>query len=259
MPLRSGRWIAWILAGAAALVLVGGAALAWLSQDLPDPRPLRDPAWVAKRFDLSEWTPLATVAPGALRAILLSEDDTYFQHHGLRLDELGSAFWDDLSTLRYKRGASSITQQVVKNAFLGKEKTLSRKLRELLLARRADRVVGKRPVLEAYLNLAEWGPQGQRGIAFAARRYLGKAPDKLTASEGALLAWLLPDPRSRGRCLRRGELPSAARHHIRHLLEALVREDALTQDQADAMRVLPFPFERRAAPVVLPPPQGAAP
>ena len=246
----------------AALVVLGlaiYAGVAWLSRDLPDPRPLRDSAWVKQRFQLTEWTPLEAVAPVALRAILLSEDDTYYQHHGLRLDELCSAFLDDLSELRFKRGASSITQQVVKNAFLGPEKTLHRKAVELLLARRADRLVGKRRVLEAYLNLAEWGPQGQRGIADAARRYLGKSPSALNAADGALLAWLLPDPRGRGRWLRHGELPSLARRHVRRLLGRLVREELLTEPEAAALAVLPYPFEHLAVLVVPVPTQGVEP
>jgi len=257
-----GRWKTRALWALAALALMGLAAYAgvvWLSRDLPNPRPLRDSAWVQQRFQLTEWTPLEAVAPVALRAILLSEDDTYYQHQGLRLDELGSAIWDDLSELRFKRGASSITQQVVKNAFLGPEKTLRRKVLELLLARRADRLVGKRRMLEAYLNLAEWGPQGQRGIADAARRYLSKAPTALNAADGALLAWLLPDPRGRGRWLRRGELPPLARRHVRRLLGRLVREELLTEPEAAALVALPYPFERRAALVVPVPVKGVEP
>ena len=218
---------------------------AWLLHGLPDPKPLRDPAWVRQRFGLKEWTPLEAVAPVAVRAVLISEDDTFFHHHGVRVDELGAAAWEDLMSLRYKRGASSLTQQVVKNAFLGPQKTLARKLRELLLARRADAAVGKRRLLEDYLNLAEWGPHRQRGIAYAAQAFFGKAPAALDAREGALLAWLLPDPRHRCLWIQRGELPRRARLHVARVLDRLESEGVLGEGQAAALAAQPFAFERR--------------
>lgn len=233
---------AWL--GALGLLASVGLALGLLDLSLPDPRPLRDPAWVRARFSLAEWTPLDAVSPLAVRAVLLSEDDTFFRNDGLRVDELGSAAWDDLLSLRYKRGASSLTQQVVKNAFLGPEKTLLRKVRELMLARKADAAVGKRRLLEDYLNLAEWGPHKERGIAFASRSVFGKEPSQLDAKEGALLAWLLPDPRHRCLWIRRGELPPRARRHVAILLARLGAEGALSPSEAAELAARPFPFEK---------------
>lgn len=219
----------------------------WLLRGLPDPRPLRDPAWVRQRFNLGAWTPLDAVAPVAVRAVLISEDDTFYRHHGVRVDELGAAAWDDLLSLRYKRGASSLTQQVVKNAFLGPQKTLLRKVRELVLARQADAAVGKRRLLEDYLNLAEWGPHRQRGIAYAAQACFGKDPAQLDAREGALLAWLLPDPHRRCLWVQRGELPRRARLHVARVLDRLEAEGALPAGQAAVLAARPFAFERRPA------------
>src|SRR5580692_6883416 len=98
------RWTA--LAVALALAAWGLAVL--VGGGLPDPKPLRDPAWVQQRFKLAQWTPLDQVGPLAVRAILLSEDDTFFHNHGVRMDQLGPAAWEDLLALRYKRGASSL-------------------------------------------------------------------------------------------------------------------------------------------------------
>lgn len=207
---------------------------------LPDPTPLRDPAWVSQRFKLSEWTHLDQVQPLALRCILLSEDDTFYEHDGLRLDELRSAAWDDLLSLRYKRGASSITQQVVRNAFLSKQKSLWRKLNEMVLARRADKAVGKARLLEDYINLAEWGSHGERGIAAAAREHFGKAPAQLSVAQGALLAWLLPQPRQRGRALRRGQVPAQALRHLRRLIRRLEREGSLSPEESERLQKHPF-------------------
>lgn len=231
------------------LPLLGG----WgLMATLPDPRPLRDPAWVRRRFGLAEWTPLDQVAPVAVRAVLISEDDTFYHNDGVRLDEMGAAAWDDLRSLRYERGASGVTQQVVKNAFLGPQKSLLRKLRELVLARRADALVDKRRLLEDYLNLAEWGAQRQRGIAYAARAFFGKTPAQLDAREGALLSWFLPDPHLRCLWVRRGELPRGARRHVALVLERLEARGALAPGQAAVLAAQPFGFEhdrpRRARP-----------
>jgi monofunctional biosynthetic peptidoglycan transglycosylase len=228
-----------------ALPLLAALALVEL-RSLPDTRPLRDPAWVGKHFGLTQWTPLAQCSPGAVRAILLSEDDTFYRNHGLRLDEVGSAAWDDLVHLSFQRGASSLTQQVVKNAFLGRQKTLLRKGKEMVLARRADRLVDKRELLEDYLNLAEWGPHHERGIAWAAQAYFSCTPAALNARDGALLAWLLPDPGRRSRLLLRGELPAAAKRHVKALLQRMQREGGLRPGEAEAQERLPYPFEKGA-------------
>ncbi|HTB21552.1 MAG TPA: biosynthetic peptidoglycan transglycosylase [bacterium] len=234
----------WVLVACGVL-----AALAlWQLFSLPDTRPLRDSAWMERRFGLSGWTPLKDCSKAAVRAILLSEDDTFYRNDGLRLDAVGSAAWDDLVHLRYRRGASSLTQQVVKNAFLGKQKTLMRKGREMLLAQRADRLVDKETLLEDYLNLAEWGPHHERGIAWASRAYFQCSPAELSARDGALLAWLLPDPGGRSRLLLKGRLPASAKRHVKELLARMRAGGAISADELAAEEALPYPFERGSAP-----------
>lgn len=221
--------------------VLAGLAL-WTFWGLPDTRPLRDPKWVQRRFALKEWTTLKDCAPLARRAVLLSEDDIFFRHRGWRFDELGSALWANFRSLSFRRGASSLTQQVVRNAFLDRKKSLRRKLRELILARRADAEVGKRALFEDYLNLAEWGPKCERGIAAAARIYFAKDPSALSPREGALLAWLLPNPRRRGPRLLKGP-PPAAKAHAALLLRRLGAEGGLSAAQMHselkALGVLP--------------------
>jgi membrane peptidoglycan carboxypeptidase len=228
---------------AASLALA--ALVLWELHSLPNPRALRDQAWVERRFGLTQWTPLAACSRPAVRAILLSEDDSFYRNHGLRLDQVASAAWEDLLHLSYRRGASSLTQQVVKNAFLDKQKTLGRKLKEMVLASRADRLVDKRTLLEDYLNLAEWGPHHERGIAWASQRYFGCVPAALSARDGALLAWLLPDPSRRSRMLLRGKLPEAAKRHVKALLWRLQAEGSIGPGQAQAQEALPYPFEKK--------------
>jgi membrane peptidoglycan carboxypeptidase len=233
-------WWRWLLGMALLGVALMGLWMQQIASHLPDPRPLRDPAWVQQHFSLGTWTQLDQVPRPALRCILISEDDTFFQNHGVRMDEMGAAAWDDLLAGRYKRGASSITQQVVRNAFLSKDKTLSRKLREIFLASRADSVVGKRRLLEDYLNLAQWGHPQERGIAWASRQYFGKSVPQLSAIDGAYLSWLLPDPPHRSQAARRGEMTLAARRHVRLMLRRLARENDLSDEDTAALLASPF-------------------
>ena len=95
---------------------------------------------------------------------------------------------------RVERGASTITQQLVKNLFLSGERTLARKLEEAVLTWRLEQLVPKRRILEYYLNLVEFGP-GVYGIADAAEKYFGKEPEEIAGNEAAQLAALLPAPR----------------------------------------------------------------
>jgi membrane peptidoglycan carboxypeptidase len=95
---------------------------------------------------------------------------------------------------RFARGGSTITQQMIKNVLLSKEKTLSRKLRELVLARRAEDILTKRRILEIYLNEVEWG-DNIYGVEAASRFYFDKHASALSAGEAALLAGMLPNPR----------------------------------------------------------------
>jgi membrane peptidoglycan carboxypeptidase len=111
----------------------------------------------------------------------------------LDYDELWASLLDDVRTRRFRRGGSTITQQVAKNVFLGPEKTLSRKFREAILAKRIERALSKDEILEVYLNVADWG-DGIVGAASAAHFYFSKPVGELTWSEAALLAAMLSNP-----------------------------------------------------------------
>jgi len=140
------------------------------------------------------WKPLRSISPRLVEAVITAEDDTFFEHEGVRPEQIRKAFWDNIEAGRYKRGGSTITQQLAKNAFLSREKTLSRKVKEYFLARRIEKVLPKKRILELYLNLVEWG-QDIYGAETAARHYFNKPASALNLAEGALLAGMLPNPR----------------------------------------------------------------
>jgi membrane peptidoglycan carboxypeptidase len=123
-----------------------------------------------------------------------AEDDTFFGHQGINYKAVWDAMRHDLQKKRFARGGSTITQQMIKNVLLSKEKTLTRKLREFVLARRAEDVLTKRQILEIYLNEVEWG-ENIYGIEAASRFYFDKHASELLTHEAVLLAGMLPNPR----------------------------------------------------------------
>src|SRR5581483_3768127 len=130
-------------------------------------------------------------------AVLIAEDQRFCEHHGVELGEIREAIqdaenWEDM------RGGSTITQQVAKNLFLWQGRSYLRKALEFPLALWVDLVLSKRRILEIYLNIAEWGPDGEFGAEAGARRAFGKSARDLSRYQAALRAAVLPNPHDRG-------------------------------------------------------------
>ncbi len=140
-----------------------------------------------------QWVSLSKISIYLQKAVLIAEDDTFYEHHGVDFDEMWSSAKDNWKRGRYARGGSTLTQQVAKNLFLSPRKYLLRKLKEMILAFRLDRTLSKKRILEIYLNIAEWGP-GIFGAEAAAREYFGKSAADLTLEEAVRLAAVLPSP-----------------------------------------------------------------
>ncbi len=139
------------------------------------------------------WVPLAKISPFIQDAVLISEDDKFWQHYGFDLAGIQEALEKNMRSGKMKAGGSTITQQLAKNIFLSPEKTATRKLKEAILTLRLERELGKKRILELYLNVAEWGP-GIFGIEEAALRYYGKHASQLVPEEACRLAAVLPNP-----------------------------------------------------------------
>jgi monofunctional glycosyltransferase len=144
---------------------------------------------------LHYWVPMSRISPWLRRAVVNSEDARFYEHDGFDVTEAEAALEDAAERGYFARGASTITQQLAKNLWLGEERTLWRKLREYFLARRLEEL-GKRRVLELYLNVAEWG-DGVYGAEAAAESWFHKTALDLTPEESAVLAAMLPAPRRR--------------------------------------------------------------
>jgi monofunctional biosynthetic peptidoglycan transglycosylase len=142
------------------------------------------------------WAPLSVIAPALPRAVIASEDARFCVHRGIDFGELRAAL-EDADELSDMRGGSTIAQQTAKNLFLWPGRSVVRKVLEFPLALWLDLVLGKRRMMEIYLNIAEWGPNGEFGAEAASRHAFNKSARDLNSREAALLASVLPNPRRR--------------------------------------------------------------
>ena len=141
-----------------------------------------------------KWTPISRISPYLVKAVLIAEDDKFYQHEGFDYEAIQKAIETDIKRRKIKFGGSTISQQLAKNLYLTPSKNPLRKLREAVLTWRLERTLSKKRILEIYLNVAEWG-EGIFGIGAASSHYFGKSPAALTPEEAARLASALPNPR----------------------------------------------------------------
>ncbi|MDI6851418.1 MAG: monofunctional biosynthetic peptidoglycan transglycosylase [bacterium] len=147
-----------------------------------------------KKLTISyRFVPLSKISPYLIKAVLIAEDDKFYQHEGFDLEGLKKALEKDLKKKKFKYGGSTISQQLAKNLFLSPRKSLIRKFQEAVLTIRIEKILTKKRILELYLNIAEWGP-GIFGAEASANYYFGKSANDLTPWESALLAAVLPRP-----------------------------------------------------------------
>jgi monofunctional biosynthetic peptidoglycan transglycosylase len=159
------------------------------------------------------WTPIEQISPNLQRAVMAGEDTRFFQHHGFDWDAIQNA-WDEgmkegereakeegdydpndwiPPMPDFKRGASTITQQLAKNLFLSEQRSFLRKGREAIYTYFLERELNKKRILELYLNVIEWG-DGIYGAEAASRYYFKKSASDLSRDEAAFLAAMIPSP-----------------------------------------------------------------
>jgi len=189
---------------------IGFALLSYLYLTLPDVRPLKTEnptttAWMELRDReaaakgrsprrVQRWVSYNHVSPNLKRAVLVAEDDAFWQHEGIDFEQLQESIEKDWARGRLLRGGSTITQQLAKNLYLSPSKDPQRKLRELIIARRLEAELKKARILELYLNVIEWG-DGIYGAEAASRTYFQSTAASLGPAESALLAAAIVNPR----------------------------------------------------------------
>jgi monofunctional biosynthetic peptidoglycan transglycosylase len=192
------------------ILIASWSALLWVFiYSLPDVRPLKNP-----RYNMTltvrnakgkmvpfivgprnpQWTPLAQVPPVLQWAVIAAEDDTFYQHEGFDFASMRDALLEDIKKRKPVRGGSTITQQLAKNMYLSREKSLGRKLKEAVITCKLEQYLNKKRIMELYLNVIEWSP-GIYGLGAASQYYFHKSPANLDFFESVLLAGIIPSPR----------------------------------------------------------------
>ncbi len=202
-----------ILAAGLILNLMAGVSLAawwgFTTASLPSVDYIRNPSisfkinvldWEGGRHSLIVgpaniyWTPLKEAPESLRQAIIVAEDFNFYNHGGIDWFEVLESVKKNIRERQFARGASTISQQLAKNIFLSRDKTLSRKGRELILTRRLEKSLSKDRILELYLNVVELGPLVY-SVGHASDYYFEKSPGELTLRESTFLAAMLPGPR----------------------------------------------------------------
>jgi hypothetical protein len=164
------------------------------------------------------WTPLDEISPYMQVAVLTTEDGGFPKHHGFNRASIRSSIVANLKARRFARGASTITMQLAKNLFLARDKTLSRKLEEVVLTDYLEQTFSKDELMELYLNVIEFGP-AVYGITAAAEHYFGRSPAELHLGECLFLSSLLPAPLRYAAMRENGEVPEGWMRMLHSLMQ----------------------------------------
>ena len=204
---------------------------------------------------IQKWVPLSQVPKDVVNAVIVAEDGLFWSHSGFDWFEFKESMERNLTEGRAVRGASTITQQLVKNLYLSPSKNPLRKMREWVLTWWMEQNLTKSRILEIYLNVIEWG-RGIYGIGAAAQWYFGKPVNELTREEGIRLAAVIPNPTQRGAndesnyMQRRMAIilkRMAARGMVKDSIDAMMKdsveqmmEDSVEQMMEDSINVIPI-------------------
>lgn len=186
------------------------------------------PRMVGKNKD--NWIPYDRVPYVQRRCIVVSEDSTFFFHNGIEITEMQKAIQHAIETGEKARGGSTITQQLVKNLFLSRDRTALRKLQELLLTFYLESTLSKEYLFELYVNLIEWGPNIY-GLRDASMHYFARPPRRLNGKEMSYLATIIPGPLLYHEYFEKGHVPYRHMRHVIGLLEKLNRFGSISDEQ----------------------------
>ncbi|MGA9636957.1 transglycosylase domain-containing protein [Flavobacterium sp.] len=190
---------------------------------------------------------LDQISPFLQKSVLTSEDPSFFNHRGFINEAFKQSILKNIRTKKFSRGASTISMQLIKNVFLTREKTLSRKLEEILLVYLLEnnRIATKTRMLEVYFNIIEWGPNVY-GIGEASAFYFQKKPSDLTLNECLYLARIIPSPsKFMYQFDDEGKLKGYAVNQERFFQKLMLRRGLLTAEDTIGQSV-PFSISGRA-------------
>lgn len=233
------RWARRLLAGAVAAVLVAGAlavAAAWVAG--PSTTDAEARIGARMRAEHVHGVSLSAVAPVMREAVVATEDERFWRHHGVDVVGVARAFAYDVSHLSTAQGASTITEQLVKQLYLGgNDHSPWLKLRDAVGAFRMERHLSKDQILAAYLNTVLFG-HGAYGVANASRVFFGVPPSRLDLAQASLLAGLIQAPGAYDPLTN----PTAARWRQVEVLRSMVRNGYITEPEGERVLTSPLPL-----------------
>jgi monofunctional glycosyltransferase len=181
-----------------------------------------------------KWVSLNNVSQNLIKAVLIAEDDKFWQHEGFDYKAIERAIEKNILAKKFKMGGSTISQQLAKNLYLSPSKNPIRKIKEAILTWRLEKTLSKRRILELYVNVAEWG-DGIFGINQAARHYYGVSAARLSARQASRLAAILPNPIVYS--------PTGSSHYVRNrsnIIYAIMRKrGVVVPDYKEVMAMTP--------------------
>jgi monofunctional biosynthetic peptidoglycan transglycosylase len=177
-----------------------------------------------------DYVPLKSISSYLQKTVVLTEDSAFFQHDGFDWKAIEENAKKNLESGQYARGGSTISQQLAKNLFLYKDKTLLRKGVEALITRKIEKTLSKNEILERYLNVVEFG-KDIYGVKQAANFYFKKTPAQLDVVESAFLAMILPSPVKYSQSYFRKELTPFALKRLKRIVNDMYQYSRITEEE----------------------------
>ena len=196
------------------------------------------------------WADIDEISPFMQVAVLTTEDGSFYRHHGFNHSAIRASLIANVKAGKFVRGASTITMQLAKNLFLTREKTVSRKLEELVLADYLEKTFRKEELMELYLNVIEFGPD-LYGVRDAAMHYFGRRPDEINLAESLFLSSLLPNPKGYHKMYEKGVVSPYWVTRIGQLMEVAAKNGKISPKELEEGKTETIVFHREGDP---PPP-----
>lgn len=172
---------------------------------------------------------LRDISPYLIKAVVLTEDSLFWKHGGFDWDSIKRNYEENKRLGRYRRGGSTISQQLAKNLYLTSEKTMIRKGLEALITMKLEKALSKREILERYLNVVEFG-KNIYGVKAASQHYFKKHPSQLNVVESAFLAMVLPNPKKYSASYYNKSLTPFAANRMKQIIDNMYTYQRITED-----------------------------
>lgn len=229
------------------ILVIGASAAGYIYWKIPSEKEIKG-CIVTTMYEVhlcpgsKDYVPLKSISPYLQKAVILTEDSGFFQHDGFDWKAIEENAKKNLEKGEYARGGSTISQQLAKNMFLYKDKTLIRKGLEALITRKIEKTLTKKEILERYLNVVEFG-KNIYGVKKAASFYFKKSPSQLDVVESAFLAMVLPNPTKYSQSYFRKELTPFATKRLKRIVRDMLRYGRINQAEYDvASNQIPYFF-----------------